>query len=53
LGFRGEKYKNSGLYEYGTSKLYMIMFCFELSMRVPEIDVFAVQPGKCASSVIL
>jgi len=42
---KGQTYLTSGLVPYGTSKLYVAMFANELSKRVPEIDVFAVQPG--------
>ncbi|GFH21977.1 uncharacterized protein HaLaN_19371, partial [Haematococcus lacustris] len=40
----GEKYKDSGLTPYGTSKLYMTIWSKELAQRVPEVDVFNVHP---------
>ncbi|KAJ9508527.1 hypothetical protein QJQ45_012062 [Haematococcus lacustris] len=45
----GEKYKDSGLTPYGTSKLYMTIWSKELAQRVPEVDVFNVHPGFVAT----
>jgi NAD(P)-dependent dehydrogenase (short-subunit alcohol dehydrogenase family) len=44
---RGDKYSDSGMTPYGTSKIYMMMLAKELSTRVPEVDFFCVQPGAC------
>jgi len=41
----GEKYKDSGMIPYGTTKVYMMLFSRELSTRVPEVDFFCVHPG--------
>jgi len=41
----GDKYKDSGLTPYGTSKVYMMMFSKELAARVPEVHFFCVHPG--------
>jgi hypothetical protein len=43
---RGERYTDSGLVPYGTSKLYMLMLARELSSRVPEVDFLGVHPGE-------
>lgn len=42
---KGDKYKDSGMVPYGTSKLYMMMLARELSTRVPEVDFLCVHPG--------
>lgn len=46
--YRGDKYKDSGMIPYGTSKLYMLMFGRELQARLSSkgIDVFGVHPGE-------
>ncbi len=45
-GSRGTKYKDSGMTPYGTSKVLMMLFARELSIRAPELDVFCVHPGE-------
>lgn len=46
---RGDKYRNSGFIPYGTSKMFMLMFARELSVRVPEVDFLCVHPGVVMS----
>lgn len=41
----GEKYRDSGMTPYGTSKLYEMMFAKEMAVRVPEVDFLTVHPG--------
>jgi NAD(P)-dependent dehydrogenase (short-subunit alcohol dehydrogenase family) len=44
---RGDKYHDSGLVPYGTSKAMLIMFSWELQRRLAGtgVDVFMAHPG--------
>lgn len=50
---RGCSYTGSDGRAYGTSKAYKIMFARELAGRVPEVDFFAVHPGKLLALLAL
>jgi len=49
----GDKYRDSGMTPYGTSKLYEMMFAREMSVRVPEVDFICTHPGLVATPLMV